>query len=146
MRWSRLPGRFSATNLSLASPHVLEIRARRSGAPSLAWLLALCLLFAAVFATSSTVRIAAPEGALPATAPGQLLAGLAADSPFPGAAQAGVADSYGKLPLAFEQNRGQTDGRVDFLARAAGHTAFFDLDGRDARPPRRRVPGCCPAA
>lgn len=36
-----------------------------------------------------------------------------------------VAERYGELPLAFEQNRGQTDGRVDFLARAAGHTAFL---------------------
>jgi hypothetical protein len=29
------------------------------------------------------------------------------------------------LPLSFEPNRGQTDARVDFLARGAGHAAFL---------------------
>jgi hypothetical protein len=42
---------------------------------------------------------------------------------------ASVAESYGQLPLAFEQNRGQTDGRVDFLARAAGQSAFLTSTG-----------------
>jgi uncharacterized protein (TIGR03437 family) len=32
---------------------------------------------------------------------------------------------YGNLPLAFEPNLGQTDGRVRFLARGGGMTAFF---------------------
>jgi hypothetical protein len=42
---------------------------------------------------------------------------------------ASVAESYGQLPLAFEQNRGQTDGRVDFLARAPGQSAFLTSTG-----------------
>ena len=33
----------------------------------------------------------------------------------------GASDAYGKLPLAFEPNRGQSDGRVRFLARGAGY-------------------------
>jgi uncharacterized protein (TIGR03437 family) len=33
--------------------------------------------------------------------------------------------SYGELPLRFEENRGQTDKRVDFLARGRGHTIFL---------------------
>jgi uncharacterized protein (TIGR03437 family) len=32
---------------------------------------------------------------------------------------------YGKLPLSFEANRGQTDGRVQFLARGNGYTLFL---------------------
>jgi len=34
-------------------------------------------------------------------------------------------EDYGKLPLAFEANRGQTDSRVKFLARGEGYTAFL---------------------
>src|ERR1035441_8941774 len=32
---------------------------------------------------------------------------------------------YADLPVAFEPNLGQTDGRVRFLSRRAGMTAFF---------------------
>lgn len=40
-----------------------------------------------------------------------------------------IAD-YGKLPLAFEANAGQTDGRVKFLSRGSGYTLF--LTGNEA--------------
>lgn len=33
--------------------------------------------------------------------------------------------SYGKLPLSFEPNHGQTDAQVKFLARGAGYTLFL---------------------
>ena len=33
--------------------------------------------------------------------------------------------SYGKLPLSFEANQGQTDSRVRFLARGGGYTIFL---------------------
>ncbi len=36
-----------------------------------------------------------------------------------------VLDSYGKLPLSFESNHGQTDGQVKFIARGAGYTLFL---------------------
>ena len=32
---------------------------------------------------------------------------------------------YGQLPLNFEVNQGQTDGKVDFLARGAGYSLFL---------------------
>src|SRR3990172_4903987 len=32
---------------------------------------------------------------------------------------------YGALPLSFELNQGQTDGAVDFLARAGGYLLFL---------------------
>jgi len=33
--------------------------------------------------------------------------------------------SYGKLPISFEVNQGQTDGAVQFMARGAGYTLFL---------------------
>jgi hypothetical protein len=38
--------------------------------------------------------------------------------------------AYGKLPLAFERNEGQTDARVNFVARGSGYSVF--LTGCDA--------------
>ncbi|SPE45766.1 conserved exported hypothetical protein [Candidatus Sulfotelmatobacter sp. SbA7] len=43
-------------------------------------------------------------------------------------AQAKVPDQYGKLPLSFEANQGQTDGRVKFLTRASGYSLFLTAD------------------
>jgi hypothetical protein len=40
-------------------------------------------------------------------------------------AQARILDRYGKLPLSFEANQGQTDGRVKFLSRTAGYSLFL---------------------
>jgi hypothetical protein len=42
--------------------------------------------------------------------------------------QAGILDSYGKLPLAFEANRGQTDTQVKFLSRTAAYSLFLTGD------------------
>ncbi len=41
------------------------------------------------------------------------------------AARARAAAQYGRLPLYFEPNLGQTDPRVQFLARAGGYTMFL---------------------
>jgi hypothetical protein len=43
-------------------------------------------------------------------------------------AQARILDSYGKLPLSFEANQGQTDARVKFLSRGSGYTLFLTSD------------------
>ncbi len=46
--------------------------------------------------------------------------------PQPDAAtQAHLTAAYGQLPLSFEANKGQTDPRVNFLARGAGYSAFL---------------------
>src|SRR6266705_3419517 len=42
----------------------------------------------------------------------------------PPVAKAQVQEAYGKLPLSFEANRGQTDSRVKFLNRGRGYTLF----------------------
>ena len=36
-----------------------------------------------------------------------------------------VLEAYGKLPLSFEANEGQTDERVNFLSRGSGYTLFL---------------------
>ena len=43
-------------------------------------------------------------------------------------AQAKILDSYGKMPLRFEANHGQSDARVKFLSRTGGYTLFLTGD------------------
>src|SRR5712671_3579063 len=43
-------------------------------------------------------------------------------------AQGRILDQYGKLPLSFEANYGQTDGRVKFLSRTSGYSLFLTGD------------------
>ena len=43
----------------------------------------------------------------------------------PAANKPQVVENYGKLPLSFEANHGQTDNRVDFLSRGSGYTLFL---------------------
>ncbi len=40
-----------------------------------------------------------------------------------------AAETYGKLPLSFIQNNGQTDKSVKFYERGAGHATFFTEEG-----------------
>ena len=40
-------------------------------------------------------------------------------------AKATVNANYGKLPLSFEENRGQTDRRVKFLSQGQGYSMFL---------------------
>ena len=62
-------------------------------------------------------------------------------------AQNGIVESYGKLPLSFEENRGQSDPRVRFLSRGQGYTllltgdeAVFSLSGGRTRRESPLVP------
>src|SRR5262249_3319678 len=41
-----------------------------------------------------------------------------------------VKENYGRLPVSFEANQGQTDSQVQFLARGSGYTLF--LTGTEA--------------
>jgi Beta-propeller repeat len=45
-------------------------------------------------------------------------------------AQARILDQYGKLPLCFEANHGQTDSKVKFLSRGRGYSLY--LTGKEA--------------
>ena len=49
-------------------------------------------------------------------------------SPADAKAQARILGQYGKLPLSFEANHGQTDGRVKFLSRTRGYSLFLTAD------------------
>ncbi len=52
--------------------------------------------------------------------------GAATFSPSVSAAsEAAVSENYGKLPLIFEPNRGQTDAQVKFLSRGKGYSLFL---------------------
>jgi hypothetical protein len=66
---------------------------------------------------------------------------LAPWHPPQGAEFTAARQSYGKMPLAFEANQGQTDPQVKFLARGAGYTLFLtskeavlSLQDREAAP------------
>jgi phospholipase C len=42
--------------------------------------------------------------------------------------QTKILEEYGKLPLSFESNQGQTDPQVKFLSRSSGYTLFLTTD------------------
>src|SRR5256885_7715007 len=46
-------------------------------------------------------------------------------SPTTPATRVGLSEAYGKLPLYFEANRGQTDSQVKFLSRGRGYVLFL---------------------
>jgi Tol biopolymer transport system component len=50
-----------------------------------------------------------------------------------------AANSYGKLPMSFEKNQGQTDRKVKFLSRGSGYSLFLTSDEAvlALRPPAR---------
>jgi hypothetical protein len=64
------------------------------------------------------------------------------------ATQGKIVESYGKLPLSFEANQGQTDAKVKFLSRGLGYTLFltsteavFSLRGKKAQDDASGVSG-----
>ncbi len=64
-----------------------------------------------------------PAGPLPAS-PTKADAPPTAAKPD-AATKARILEAYGKLPLSFEANQGQTDGRVKYLTRGRGYTLFL---------------------
>ena len=69
----------------------------------------------ALVGSSDSVLLGPPNGARP----------LGADAAPHRDAPARAHEAYGRLPLSFEQNEGQTDTRVAFLARGQGYTLFL---------------------
>src|SRR5438045_3089079 len=74
---------------------------------------------------------------------------LPASGPRPGnavspAARQHLVSSYGKLPLSFEANQGQTDRQVRFLSRGNGYSLFLTgteavLSLKDSPPSTQRT-------
>lgn len=54
-----------------------------------------------------------------------LMTGTRAEDAAPAAGQARLIENYGKLPMSFEENRGQADPAVRFLARGPGYSLFL---------------------
>ena len=52
-------------------------------------------------------------------------ASTAANQPTPALQKQDVANAYGKLPMAFEPNQGQTDPRVRYLSHGTGYELFL---------------------
>src|ERR1700734_1650541 len=62
-----------------------------------------------------------------------------------------LADAYGKLPLSFEANQGQTDRRGKFLSPGSGYALFFSDDEvvlalKKANPESKQSPAVPSAA
>jgi hypothetical protein len=75
------------------------------------------LISASLFVFNQTALIASTPGSGPAdNAPSQ---------GHPAAATPAFAASYGKLPLSFEANQGQSDRQVKFLSRGSGYSLFL---------------------
>ena len=84
------------------------------------------LVVGALFAASVAVLLSAPGGrpATPHVKSAQVSAPRALAAVH-SASKLSIAAAYGNLPLHFEENRGQTDPRVRFLARGSGSELFL---------------------
>jgi hypothetical protein len=59
-------------------------------------------------------------------------------------ASANIKADYGKLPLSFEANHGQTDGKVKFLAHSSGYALFLTSNEAVLRLGNERAGRCTP--
>jgi hypothetical protein len=111
------------------------------------------ILFVSLFATTaggqpSTISFVATTGDqfsddARGTAVARAVVSPAADRPD-SASRVQVSKTYGRLPLQFEANEGQTDERVKFLARGPGHAVFLTPTETVlvlTKPSRRGPPG-----
>ena len=88
---------------------------------SRAWICAFCIVpVIAIIAISSFVFSPARHGRT-----AQVVSAASQPASAAPAARLRVQANYGALPLAFEQNQGQTDPQVKYLARGHGYTLFL---------------------
>src|SRR5438874_5762046 len=73
----------------------------------------------AVLASNPSTRIVARSAAS---------AGAQPAAPLRHMDEQGLVETYGKVPLSFEANRGQTDPRVKFISGGSGYTLFLTGD------------------
>jgi hypothetical protein len=83
--------------------------------------------FACLILFLTTAFLLSQSNPVPLNQTARVVAPISASQTDP-KAQARILDSYGKLPLSFEANHGQTDGRVKFLSRTSGYTLFLTGD------------------
>src|SRR5258708_1572222 len=103
--------------------------------------LSLCLfvLGAVLFATPRSAKGQLP-GKADAVPPMKNERSLDASAKPSPESKARAVDSYGRLPLSFEANQGQTDPRVKFLARGQGYTLFLTQGGEAVLTLRKPAP------
>jgi hypothetical protein len=80
--------------------------------------------FALVLACFATTLLGAQTAATLGSAD-KVLASNAVPSYSQSLRRATLIENYGKLPLSFEANQGQTDARVKFLSRSSGYSLFL---------------------
>ena len=93
--------------------------------------IAICFVFISILIIETPLRV--PAGKAGSADPLLRSAAVVDDSVTgraPQAAQPRLATAYGKLPLSFEINQGQTDPQVKFLSRGSGYSLF--LTGSEA--------------
>ena len=83
------------------------------------------LVFVLAVVASTIGSAAVSTEPRPSTAPAREPRRDAGPPALSTARKAQLAESYGKLPLTFTANRGQTDGRVRFLSRGPGYSLFL---------------------
>ena len=81
------------------------------------------LLAVASLFISTTLRVPAKPPTVPKT--GTSRADVRVAERTDEGARMRVSQAYGTLPMSFEPNRGQTDGRVKFLSRGSGYTLLL---------------------
>ncbi|MGH9433410.1 MAG: SBBP repeat-containing protein, partial [Terriglobia bacterium] len=111
-----------------------QVRRNRAVSLLVGMIMALGVLSPRAFAQTNPVpganQAAVAPGSPPATGAEDSAATRGPQQAAPNAAtRARVIQTYGKLPLAFEANLGQTDPQVKFLARGSGYTLFLTGDG-----------------
>ena len=124
--WNNSPGSWLArtfSSLSAAEPSVFcPIRATRRKDPmKRAYLICLFQCLATTFLLSQSNPV--PRLNQSARIPPPVSTSQADPK-----AQARILGQHGKLPLSFEANHGQTDGRVKFLSRTRGYSVFLTAD------------------
>jgi len=85
-----------------------------------------CVATGVLCAFAAWVLLGLPPGGQPQRLTGDPISTTAGPTTVSGKAPAvSLLSSYGRLPLAFEPNRGQTHDRVQFLSRGPGYTLFL---------------------
>src|SRR5262249_33831899 len=94
------------------------------------WLTALVIPFTLLILAESPLRLTT-SGHINRTSPHSGVNGSldSTSSRSEAATKARLEEAYGKLPLLFGANRGQTDARVKFLARSGAQTLFLTAGG-----------------
>jgi len=86
------------------------------------------IYFVCLFQFLTTALLLSQSNRVPLVHPSVRVASPVISSKAEPKAQARILDRYGELPLSFEANQGQADGRVKFLSRTGAYSLFLTAD------------------